>query len=73
METKKVIIFTSLTLFLSFFSGCTAKAWYNGGQYGAKQNCHNQPPSEIKQCLENLNKETFEEYEKNVKLKNTHN
>ncbi len=54
----------SLTLFMSFVTGCTAKAWYEGGQYGAEHDCRSQPPGEIDQCLQNLNKKTYKEYEK---------
>ncbi len=49
---------------MSYLTGCSTKAWYEGGQNSAKHNCHNQPPSEIDQCLKNLNKKTYKEYQK---------
>ncbi|WP_324170761.1 hypothetical protein [Sulfurimonas sp.] len=64
MKTKKIILSIALALFMSLFTGCTAKAWYKGGQYGAEHNCRNQPAGAIEQCLENLNKRTYKEYEK---------
>ncbi len=64
METKKIIAFILLTFFMSYLTGCSTKAWYEGGQNSAKHNCHNQPPSEIDQCLKNLNKKTYKEYQK---------
>jgi hypothetical protein len=49
---------------MSHFTGCTTKSFYEGGQIAAKQKCNSQPPSEINQCLENLNKKTYQEYQK---------
>lgn len=44
--------------------GCTTQVWYEGVKQGAENNCRSQPPSESERCLENLNKKTYEEYEK---------
>lgn len=64
LKTKKIILFVSLSFFMSCLTGCTTKSWYEGGQIGAKQNCHNKPLNQREQCLKNLNKKTYEEYEK---------
>ena len=64
LKTKKIMLLSSLTIFVSFMTGCTAKSWYEGGQISAKHNCHNKPLSEREQCLKNINKKTYEEYEK---------
>jgi hypothetical protein len=53
-----------LGIFMSTLAGCTTQAWYEGVKQGAENNCRNQPPSEIDRCLENLNKKSYEEYEK---------
>lgn len=45
-------------------SGCTTHAWYESVRQGAENNCRSQPPSESERCLENLNKKTYDEYEK---------
>jgi hypothetical protein len=64
MKTKQSIAFISLTFFIMAISGCTTQAWYEGAKRGAENNCRSQPPSETDRCLENLNKKTYEEYEK---------
>ncbi|MDD2770427.1 MAG: hypothetical protein PHT19_17035 [Methylococcus sp.] len=64
MKTIQSIAFISLALFIMAISGCTTKAWYEGTKQGAQNYCHSQPPSERERCLENLNKKTYEEYEK---------
>lgn len=58
------------TAFLSFafctmtISGCTTQAWYEGVKQGAENHCRSQPPGKSEQCLDKLNKKTYEQYEK---------
>lgn len=59
----KIMLFISLAFFVSILTGCTTKSFYEGGQIGAKQKCNSQPPSEIEQCLKNLNNKTYKEYQ----------
>ena len=62
MRTKQKFLFIFLGLFLAAITGCTTQSWYEGGKYGAENNCRNQPPSEIDRCFETLNTLTYEEY-----------
>lgn len=64
MKTKQLIVFIFLTFFMMAVSGCTTHAWYESVRQGAENNCRSQPPSESERCLENLNKKTYDEYEK---------
>ena len=64
MKIKQLIAFIFLTFFMLAISGCTTQAWYESVKQGAGNNCRRQPPSESERCLENLNKKTYEEYEK---------
>ena len=64
MKTKQLIAFILLTFFMLAVSGCTTQAWYESVKQGAENNCRKQPPSESERCQENLNKRTYEEYEK---------
>ena len=64
MKTKQYIAFTSFAICIMAISGCTTQAWYEGAKQGAENNCRSQPPSESERCLEDLNKKTYEEYEK---------
>lgn len=68
MKTKKTMILISLIIFIIYLAGCTTKAWYEGGQYGAEHNCHTQPPSEIEQCLRTINKKTYQTYQEERKV-----
>ncbi len=64
MKTKQLIAFIFLTFFMLAVSGCTTQAWYESVKQGAENNCRKQPPSESERCQENLNKKSYEEYEK---------
>jgi hypothetical protein len=64
MKTKQTIVLISLAFFMAVLTSCTTQAWYEGAKQGAENNCRSQPPSESERCLENLNKKTYEEYEK---------
>lgn len=64
VKTKQYIAFVSFSFWILAISGCTSQSWYEGVKRGAENNCRNQPPSEVDRCLENLNKKTYEEYEK---------
>lgn len=64
MKTKQLIALLSLTFFILAISGCTTQAWYESVKQGAENNCRKQPPIESERCLENLNKKTYEEYDK---------
>lgn len=64
MKTKKIIVLISLTIFVSCITGCTAKSWYEGGKISAEHNCNKAPLGEREQCLKNINKKTYKEYER---------
>jgi len=64
MKIKQTTVIIWLTLFITTIAGCTTQSWYEGAKQGAENNCRNQPPVESERCLENLNKKSYEEYEK---------
>lgn len=64
MKTKQSLVLIPFAFFMFTLSGCTTQTWYEGVKEGAKNNCRSQPSSEVERCLENLNKKTYEEYEK---------
>jgi len=64
MNPKQVSIVIWLSLFTASLSGCTTQSWYEGAKLGAENSCRNQPQAESDRCLENLNKKSYEEYEK---------
>ncbi len=64
MKAKQTTTIIWLTLFITSIAGCTMQSWYEGAKRGAENNCRNQPPGESERCLENLNKKSYEEYEK---------
>lgn len=64
MKSKQSLALMAFVFFIVTLSGCTTQAWYEGAKEAAKNNCRNQPPSEVERCMDNLNKKTYEEYEK---------
>jgi hypothetical protein len=64
MKNTSPILLISFLLFTIAISACTNKAWYEGVKEGAKNNCRSQPPGEVEACLEKLNTQTYEDYEK---------
>jgi len=57
------MILISLTIFMNLATGCSTRSWYEGGQISAKHNCNSAPFSEREQCLKNINKKTYKEYQ----------
>lgn len=64
MKTKQTIVLIWLTLVIASTTGCTTQSWYEGVKQGAENNCRNQPTTASERCLDNLNKKTYEAYEK---------
>jgi hypothetical protein len=64
MKTKQYKAFILPIFLMLVISSCTTQAWYESVKQGAENNCRKQPPSESERCLENLNKKTYDEYEK---------
>jgi len=64
MKTKPLIAFILPLFLMLVITSCTTQAWYESVKQGAANNCRKQPPIESERCLENLNKKTYDEYEK---------
>jgi len=64
MNTNYITTIIWLTLLTVSIAGCTTQSWYEGTKRGAENNCRNQSSDESERCLENLNKKSYEEYEK---------
>lgn len=48
-----------------FCQGCTYRAWYEGLQERQRQECyHNPNQSQVQQCLDRVNKMTYDEYKR---------
>jgi uncharacterized lipoprotein len=60
----KIWVHTALILMVIALAGCTTQAWYDGAKQAAENNCRAQPSTEMERCLENLNKKSYDEYEK---------
>jgi hypothetical protein len=61
IKTRVLIV---LTFIVNTIAGCTTQAWYDGTKQAAENNCRSQPSTEMERCLENLNKKSYDEYEK---------
>lgn len=64
MSVSKPFYLSALCLAVVLTSACTTQAWYEGAKQGAENQCRMQPPTEAERCLENANKKTYDEYEK---------
>jgi len=66
MNTSRVaIVVLGFATALSL-SGCAlpARAWYDGLQIGAQNNCDKQPPGAREECQSRLNNKSYDAYEK---------
>ncbi len=61
---KNLYFFFYLTITSLLGSACTTEAWYEGVKRSAENNCRKQPSSAVDECLSRVNKQTYQEYEK---------
>ncbi len=54
----------SASLLLLLLSACTQQAWYEGMKVGAENDCNKQPPGAREDCLNRLNRQSYDRYEK---------
>lgn len=45
-------------------AGCSTRAWYEGARASAESECHRQPPGAYEDCMRRVNRQTYEDYEK---------
>lgn len=64
MRMRNIIFFACLTIASLVGSACTTEAWYEGVKRSAEDNCRRQPASAADECLSRVNKQTYQEYEK---------
>ena len=53
-----------LLLALLLLPGCAARAWYEGGRAGAENECRRLPPGGYEDCMARVNRQSYEDYEK---------
>ncbi len=49
---------------LLLLSACTHRAWYEGFKVGAENDCNKQPPGAREECLQRVNQQSYDSYEK---------
>lgn len=54
----------TLAVALLAAQGCTTEQWYNAANQSSEHHCRKQPPGESQKCLDELNKKSYGEYEK---------
>ena len=66
MHTSYVVIVGWVVVTALGLSGCAlpARAWYDGLQIGAQNNCDKQPPGAREACQARLNNKSYDAYEK---------
>jgi hypothetical protein len=45
-------------------SACSTQAWYEGMKARARNECYQRAPGEQQNCLEKVNKQSYDQYEK---------
>lgn len=64
MKVMPVSFVALLTALILNLSSCTTAAWYEGMKRSAENACRRQPPDESERCLARLNKQSYDDYEK---------
>ena len=49
---------------LPLLGACSTRNWYEGGRSAAIQRCNTQPPAEYQRCMDQVNQQHFDDYEK---------
>ncbi len=57
-------LFVPLLLAVATLPGCTARAWYEGGRAGTESECRKLPPGGYEDCMARVNRQSYEDYEK---------
>ena len=45
-------------------TACSTEAWYEGAKRSAEQQCRQQPPNAVDECLGRVNQSRYDRYEK---------
>lgn len=53
-----------LAVGVSMSAGCSTKAWYEGFEIRARNECHRLPQGEAESCLSRVSSMAYEEYER---------
>lgn len=48
----------------SGLAACSTEAWYEGMKVRARNECYQQPAGERQNCLDHVNKDSYDKYEK---------
>lgn len=54
----------SALLALLPLAGCSTRAWYEGARASAESECRRQPPGAYEDCMRRVNRQSYEDYEK---------
>jgi len=58
------VLLLSILLALLPLAGCSTRAWYEGTRASAESECRRQPPGAYEDCMRRVNRQTYEDYEK---------
>ncbi len=64
MHMKFIPLFVCLIIAAPLTAGCTTEAWYEGMRRSAENECRMQGGSSPEECLARLNKQSYQQYEK---------
>lgn len=61
---RQVSLLLLIPLICLLLAGCSTRAWYEGVRASAENECRRQPPGAYEDCMHRVNRQTYEDYEK---------
>ncbi|MDZ4074857.1 MAG: hypothetical protein U1E04_08930 [Hylemonella sp.] len=61
---RQISLLLLIPLASLLLAGCSTRAWYEGARASAENECRRQPPGAYEDCMRRVNRQTYEDYEK---------
>ena len=61
---RTIVLVSIVPSLLATISACSTEAWYEGAKRSAEQQCRQQPPNAVDECLGRVNQSRYDRYEK---------
>jgi len=61
---RQIFLILVIPLISLLLAGCSTRAWYEGARASAESECRRQPPGAYEDCMRRVNRQTYEDYEK---------
>ena len=61
---RRTLLIPCVLATLCTLGACSTEAWYEGAKRSAENQCRQQPPGAVEECLARVNKSRYDTYEK---------